>query len=251
MTMLRARPRRAKLDYPESDGKPMGETPTHRDNLAYIIEMLRGWYEDWPKVYVSGNMFVYYVRGNREKSVVPDVFVVKGVPKEPVRRVFKIWKEKPLDLIIEITSRASRDEDQDDKLGLYQDVLKVPEYFLFDPLGEYLDPTVQGYRLVRGKYEPIRPVQGRLPSKVLGLHLEIDSSILRLWDPGAKKWLLTPPEERIARMQAEAARLELEAAGKRAEGARLEAEAAQKRLEAENQRLRLELENLSRRAEQP
>jgi hypothetical protein len=68
--------------YPDSDGKPLGETPQHIRNLRYIIEPLEVWLADDPMVYVAGNMFVYYERGNPRRHVSPDVFVVRDVPKE-------------------------------------------------------------------------------------------------------------------------------------------------------------------------
>lgn len=65
----------------------------------------------------------------------------------------------------------------------------------------------------------IAPVGGRLPSKVLGLHLQRQGERLRLYDPAAKNYLLTPREHferaEAARQQAEAQvetlRCELEA----------------------------------------
>ena len=74
--------------------------------------------------------------------------------------------------MIEVTSKTTRKEDQTKKPVLYRDVIKVAEYFLFDPTEDYLSPPFQGYRLVEGEYVAIKPVHGRLPSTVLGLHLE-------------------------------------------------------------------------------
>jgi Uma2 family endonuclease len=183
----------------------MGETPQHRDNLAHLIEMLRLWYRGQEQVYVSGNMFLYYVPGNRRKHVSPDVFVVKGIPRLPERRRYLLWQEgKGPDIVIELTSPSTRREDLEEKWALYQDVLKVKEYFLFDPLAKYLQPPLQGYRLRKGKYGRIRPVQGRVPSLVLGLHLERNGDQLRLYDPATGKWLPTPAEVEEARQQAEA-----------------------------------------------
>jgi Uma2 family endonuclease len=212
------------IDYPSGDGLPMAETPLHRQNLTDQIAMLSAWFAGDPMVYVSGNMFVYYVRGNRNKHVAPDIFVVRGVPKDKPRKTYRIWEEgKSLDAIIELTSQSTREEDEEDKFVIYRDVLKVPEYFLFDPYGEYLVPPLKGYRLVRRKYVPIQPVAGRLSSEVLGLHLEANGPVLRLYDAAAGRWLLTPAE-RIA-----------------------EAEAAKENAEAEVQRLRRELDALRRR----
>ncbi len=102
----------------------------------------------------------------------------------------------------------------------------MSEYFLFDPFEEYLHPRLQGYRLAKGAYRPIRAVKGRLPSKVLGLHLEADGELLRLYDPAGRRRLPTPPE--------------VVEAQKREAMARQEAE-------AEVERLRRELEELRRR----
>jgi hypothetical protein len=95
---------------------------------------------------------------------------------------------------MELTSRSTKEEDVDDKFWLYRDVLKVSECFLFDPHQEYLDPPLQGYRLSKGKFVRIRPVNGRLPSKVLGLHIEQCGSKIRLYDPKTGQYVPTPRE---------------------------------------------------------
>ena len=41
------------VNYPESDGQPMGETDEHRDEMVREIELLRRFFED-QDVYVSG-----------------------------------------------------------------------------------------------------------------------------------------------------------------------------------------------------
>lgn len=195
-------------DYPDSDGRPMGETPLHIDNLAYLVQMLRIRFEHDPQVYIAGNMFVYYVPGNRLRHVSPDVFVVFGIPKSttPERRRYLVWEEgKAPDIVIELTSESTREEDIDDKMQIYR-ILGVREYFLYDPYEEYLDPPLQGYRLVEGEFQPITAVTGRLPSSVLGLHLEPSEGFLRLYDPATQAWLPTPPEEHQALLQAEEAR---------------------------------------------
>jgi Uma2 family endonuclease len=146
-------------------------------------------------LYVSGNLLMYYVRGNKRKHVSPDVFVVKGV-KKMKRLYYLTWEEgKTPNAVIEITSKSTRREDLQTKFVLYRDVLKVKEYFMFDPFGEYLKPErFRGYRLRKGEYMPIALVDGRMPSQVLGLHLERDGHTLRLYDPEARKWLPTVDE---------------------------------------------------------
>jgi Uma2 family endonuclease len=186
------------IDYPDSDGKPMAETPRHCQNMTDSIEVLEVWFADDPKVYVSGNMSIYYERGNPRKHISPDVFVVRGVAKDKERRMYLVWEEggKNPDAVIEMTSKSTRKEDIKDTFGTYQDTLKVREYFLFDSYAEYLDPPLLGYRLRQGRYAPIRPSKGRIPSQVLGLHLERDGWQLRFFDPTTQRQLLTHREAR-------------------------------------------------------
>lgn len=190
-----------KIDYPTSDGRPVAETDWHREIMFTVIATLQAFFAGNPLVYVSGNLLVFYEEGNRRKHVSPDVFVVRGIPKRK-RKYYLIWEEgKSPEVVIELTSSSTRREDQKKKFDLYRDVLHVQEYFLFDPFEEYLKPSLQGYRLHDGQYVPIEPVAGRMPSEVLGLHLERQGTDLRLYDPAIGRWLPTPEE---ARLQAEA-----------------------------------------------
>jgi Uma2 family endonuclease len=230
------RPR--EIDYPTTDGKPMAETDLHRDDMVDTIQTLQDSFADRPRVYVSGNLLLYYEEGNRRKHVAPDVLVTIGIDKEPRRDYYLVWKEgKAPDFVGEITSKTTKREDQRTKLAIYRDILQVREYVLFDPRAEYLKPPLQGFRLAGGNYVPIEPVDGRLPSEILSLHLERDGERLRLFDPATGQYLLTRLERQ-------------EAAERRAEEERRRAEAAiadQRRLAEENERLRREIEALRRR----
>src|ERR1700722_4503074 len=162
MSILRLRT--APNDYPTADGKPMAETDWHRDLMLILIEILRAWYKG-QQVYVSGNLLIHYVPGNRRRHVSPDVFVVRGVDNHP-RPNYLVWEEgRGPEVVIELTSSSTREEDLTTKMSLYRDILGVKEYFLFDPRAEWLDPALQGYRLHGGKYRKIRPRQGRLVSE--------------------------------------------------------------------------------------
>jgi Uma2 family endonuclease len=104
------------VDYPSSDGRPVAETPIHRKNLLGTIDVLEEWFVADDLVYVSGNMFMYYVPGDKWKHVSPDVFVVRGVPKDKPRDYYLVWEEGAApDLVIEITSKSTCDEDVDQK----------------------------------------------------------------------------------------------------------------------------------------
>lgn len=209
-------------NYPTSDGKPMAETDLHRDLINVLIETLKSWYAADPSVYVSGNLLVHYVKGNRRIHVAPDVFVVPGVGNHR-RENYLLWEEgRGLDVVIELTSKTTMLEDIEEKYNLYVEKLGVKEYFLFDPREEYLKPSFQGYRKVGDRFRPIKAVSGRLPSKVLGLHLERDGTQLRLRDPRTDERVPTPAE-RVA-----------------LEGARAD------QAEAEVERLRRQLEQIQR-----
>ena len=151
-----------KIDYPTGDGKPMAESDVHLLLMLSLIPTLREFFKPQPLVYVGGNMLVFYERGNKRKHVSPDVFVVRGVPKErePRRRAYLVWEEgRAPDFVVEFTSESTRVEDLDHKMAIYRDELRVREYFLFDPFAEHLDPALRGYRLVEGAYQPISPVE--------------------------------------------------------------------------------------------
>jgi Uma2 family endonuclease len=247
------------IEYPESDGKPMGETDLHRDWMSRILDILRYRYRG-QRVYVASNLLVYYQQGEPRKFVVPDDFVVKDCDPGR-RRTYKIWEEcKAPDVVFEVTSRSTRREDQVWKPQVYARV-GVQEYFLYDPTADYLDPPLQGFRYKDGQYEPIQADEtGALQCDQLDILLRLQADRLEMYDRRSGDLLTTEAEAanaarhtaEAARHTAEAARHTAEAARESAEAAReaaqLRAQAAEKRaaeLEAEIQRLREELEGRS------
>jgi Uma2 family endonuclease len=226
------------IEYPTTDFKPMAETGLHVDVMIETRGLVNGWYEEDADVYIGCNLIVCYKEGDPRKFLSPDIFVVRGVPKLPPRDNYLIWKEgRAPEWILEITSKRTAKKDLGEKLRIYQDLWRVKDYFLFDPRDEYLRPALQGYHLRGKRFVRIRPVAGRLPSEVLGLHLERDGQYLRFWNPGTGEWLKTAREKQIL---AEAARQQAEAARQHETHARQQAE-------AEMQRLRQELASLRQR----
>ena len=179
--------------YPTSARFPMPETDWHRILMCTLIDTLIRHFAG-QRVYTSGNLLIFYEEGNRRRHVSPDVFVTRGVEHHP-RPNYLVWQEgKAPEFVIELTSSTTRTNDLTTKRDLYRDVLRVKEYFLFDPFGDYLEPRLQGYRLRGGQYVAIRPRAGRLPSRVTGLHLEQSGDDLRLWNPATAAWLPTEKE---------------------------------------------------------
>jgi len=203
---MTAIPLQREIHYPESDGQPMGETELHREEMTYLIQALQSWYQEAPDVHVGGNLFLYYVQGDPRGVVSPDVYVTKGIPKG-LRRIYKLWEEKkPPSLVIEVTSDSTRDEDLRKKKGIYER-LGVEEYLLFDPLGDYLEPRLQGYRLVSRRYQPLSlESDGSLTSRTIGLKLLPEGHRLRLIDPATGEPLLSDQEVRNRLAEEAAAR---------------------------------------------
>lgn len=221
------------IEYPDSDGEPMAETDVHRDEMTdALLHPLRERYRNELMTYVSGNLFVYYDEGNPQLKVAPDVFVVFGAENYQ-RRTYKLWEEgKAPDVVFELTSNSTKNQDPGDKRLLYER-LGVREYFLFDPLRDYLDPPLQGFRLTGSYYLPLTPQKlpndnWELESAVLGLLLRTDGETLRLYDPVQGRYLLNRAEEAEARRIAEEGRriAEAQLAEAQAEIARLRAAAA-------------------------
>lgn len=198
---------RPEIEYPESDGQPMAETDVHPDEMIDAIVTLKEHFRNEPQVYVAGNLLMYYKEGNPNKSVAPDVFVVFGVPKHQ-RRTYKVWEEgKAPRVVIEVSCSKTRRQDRKEKRLLYE-ALAVPEFFLFDPLGEYLKPPLQGFRLLGDSYTPLKPEPfdrgWRLQNERLHLELRAEAGHLRFFDPEAGHYLLSPSEAAAARRQGEA-----------------------------------------------
>ena len=213
------------IEYPESDGKPMGESDLHRDWMFRIIELMRQRYRG-QQVYVSGDLLVYFEEGNPKKFVVPDAFVVKN--SDPGRRrVYKLWEERRApDVVFETTSRKTKKNDQVDKPQLYQR-LGIKEYFLYDPTSDYLKPALQGYRLESDGYTRLEAdATGALESRELGVLLRLEDGELVMRDAKSGERLQTQAEAEEAAREAKDAALEAERAALEAERAALEAERA-------------------------
>ena len=226
MARMAAIPLQRDIEYPYSDGQPMAESEIHLNEMLDLIAALRRRYQAEPKVYVTGNMFLYYHKGDPRSVVAPDVFLVRGVLKREKRerKSYKLWEEgRAPSLVIEVTSDATSEEDVGEKTPCYE-MLGGEEYILHDPEGDYLKPRLQGFRLSQGRYEPIpRRMDGSLESRVTGLTLQIEGKNLRLIDTATGErlpWIdelgdrlraqddrIRAQDDRIRALEAELARL--------------------------------------------
>jgi Uma2 family endonuclease len=217
------------IDYPDSDGLPMAENDSQRTTMTYAIEALDAHFWEHPDVYVSGNLLMYYEEGNNKVRVAPDIFVVFGTTKHH-RSSYLLWQEaKAPDFVMEVASGSTREDDQGRKRDIYAR-LEVPEYWQYDPTGDYLAPPLQGFLLSDGGYgralalERVGAVWS-VYSPVLGLNLRLHGGVLRFHDPMTDEYLLTPLEENRARQEAENRFRESEQARREAEARLVDVEA--------------------------
>lgn len=250
---MSAIPLKQEIDYPTSDGQPMAETTLHREVMVDLIGSLDRHYSGAPDVWVGGNLCLYYEEGNLSAMLAPDVLLAKGVPKWP-RPHYLLWNETPPSLIVEVTSRSTRREDEGKKKDVYERI-GVEEYVLFDPYGEYLKPRLKGFRLDRldrGRFQPIPlAADGSLLSRTTGLVFRPEGKRLRLVDTTTGKPLLWADEleaarerEIAARERAEALAAEEAVARERAEARAAEEAAARQALEKQVRRLEEEMARL-------
>ena len=211
---------------PYDDGMPM-ETQRHALQLQLLIDPLRLYWEDRQDVYVGGNMFIYFslaqVRNQDFRG--PDFFAVLDVSKRE-RKSWVVWEEgKGPDVVIELLSESTAAQDKGEKKEIYQNLIRVPEYFWFDPFsGEWA-----GFSLQQREYEAIaEDSNGRLISRVLqlalvrweGVYQEIEARWLRwvTWT-GA---LLPTPQETAAAAQRQATEAQRQAAEAQRQAAAVE-----------------------------
>ncbi len=237
------------IEYPTSDGQPMAETPEHVQAIVDLLLALQLRCAAAPDVWVGANFYLFYERGNPKARVSPDVMLAKGVAPGD-RQNYLLWREPSPSLVVEVTSPKTRRKDSGPKKSLYERI-GTEEYILFDPLGDCLRPRLQGFRLRRGRYQPI-PLEpdGSLLSRTTGLRMRPEGKRLRLVDAATGEVILWPEELEAARAREAAARRAAEAEQRAEAAARRAAETAQRVAEARAQAAEAEAaeEKAARRA---
>ena len=208
------------IEYPCSDGVAWSETDFQARAVHNARHFLKTHFRNRSDVYISGNIFVYYQRGNPALSVSPDILVALGVERRD-RRTYRTWVEgKAPDFVLEVLSPSTARKDLTTKRDIYAK-LGVREYFLFDPAGDRLQPPLQGYQLDWGRYVPLPALEPlAVRSGVLGLDLWVDDlRHLRMRDASTGENLPSMEESEEGRRKAES----------REESARIGAREAQAR----------------------
>jgi Uma2 family endonuclease len=226
----------------ESDGEPM-ETILHRDCMFLLIAAATYHNRGRPDFLVGGDNFIYFNPDQARKLDYrgPDFFYIKdGVDRSRQRQYWAVWEENGRlpDVVLELLSPTTVDEDRTTKFVIYEQILRTPEYFLYDPFTLLLE----GYRLVAGTYQLLQPNErgwlwseemqawlGHWEGEFLGTH----ATYLRLYTREGELVLL-PDEDALQRLEQQSRMAEQER--KRAERERQRAERERQRAERERQR---------------
>ena len=216
--------------------------PVYRDEDGYLLEDGMSQTDDhlrqttlWchaltlrlPTATVCSDLPLHYEFGDKDKTLVPDLFVALRAPPREGRRRYRLWEEPVPDLAIEMLSESTSRKDIGPKRLTYEH-LGVRECWLFDPEGFELPTPLAGHRLRTGRYQPVRAdAAGLLPSEVLGLHLHVRGGKLRFRDPATGEDLRTYDE---AERRGDAQERRADAAERRAAAAEHRADAAEREL---------------------
>ena len=226
----------------------VSESTQHTDLCYYSQCSLRRYYRNTPRVYPSGNVYIYYRQGDLQGRIAPDCFVFLDIEDRDGRENVRLWEENGSlpSIVFEFASEKTYRNDIGFKKRICQNILKVLEYVLFDPKGKFFRPAFQLWRLdAGGVYQSVPIENGRVYSEQLDLWIvQQGSSELRFYDAKTGEYLLSHDEMDDARQAAEN-RAIIEQ--KRAQAEIWRAEAALRRVEMEAE-ARLKAEAEARRA---
>ncbi|WP_437607501.1 Uma2 family endonuclease [Sorangium sp. So ce834] len=163
-------------DFPLDEASPPEGDP-HWHPVTRARTTLDRWFRRaGRRVYVSGNLAVYYP-GERVFS--PDVIAVVDVEVHERDRWVVLDEGKGLDFALEVIVRGKRRKDLQRNVEWFAR-LGIPEYFVYDRKRG----SLRGFRLPSSAakvYEPLIPQRGHYASRVLGLDLVVEDGRLRFY----------------------------------------------------------------------
>jgi Uma2 family endonuclease len=222
---------------PCDDGEPM-ETQRHKMQMDLLIETLYPWLEARDNGYIGGNMFIYYSSDQLKNQDFkgPDFFAVLDVPKTE-RKSWVVWEEgKAPDIVIELLSESTAKQDKTTKKLVYQNQMRVPEYFWYDPFNPQ---DWQGFRLVGGSYQALElDSSDRYLSEKLNLALVRWQGDYQGVDTMWLRWitldgqLLPTKTELVQQAQSQARQAQNQARQAQSQAQQAQAEAQQAQVEA-------------------
>ena len=120
--------------YPSEEKRTMPAGEFHAMQMQCLFDQFLRYFQAHPYIHVSMDNFVYYREGDIRKVVAPDVYVVLGAPKLPLRRSFYTWAEGTVPTaVFEFLSDATASQDHEEKIEVYLRDIGVAEYFIHQP----------------------------------------------------------------------------------------------------------------------
>ena len=229
--------------YPCEDDEPMAETDFHAEQIITLSDQLKRYFAINELVHIAVDSFIYYSEGDITKCVAPDIYIVFGVDKYPLRRSFYTWAEGAAPAaVFEFLSDSTAHQDRNKKVALYLNDIGVQEYFVHQPELKKSAEFRGWQRRPSGNIIEIVPdVEGGLFSEALNLWFRWKDDhtthvrLLRPYLPDGTP-ITTSMEEEHLRLQEKHLREEAEAMAA--------AEAKRRReLETELEKLRTQLAN--------
>ena len=121
--------------YPCEDDEPMAATDFHAEQIITLSDQLKRYFAINDLVHIAVDSFIYYSEGDITKCVAPDIHIVFGVDKYPLRRSFYTWAEGAAPVaVFEFLSDTTADRDRHAKVALYLNDIGVQEYFVHQPI---------------------------------------------------------------------------------------------------------------------
>jgi Uma2 family endonuclease len=162
------------LVYPEEE--VVGESHLHLLIRIGLYSLIRRLLDERGEVaFVGSDQFMYWVRGNPQRAVSPDVYVFPGVDPATEARSWKLWEhDAPPSLVVEV---VSDDVDKDYVAGpMRYAEIGVQELVIYDPEPERGQDRVrwQVYRRREGELRLEDHGDGdRVRCEVLGCWLRV------------------------------------------------------------------------------
>ena len=238
--------------YPYEDDEPMPATEFHGLQINIFYHQLLRYFRVNDYVHIGNDNFIYYEEGDITKVVAPDIFVVFGVKKYPLRRSFYTWSEGAVPVVVfEFLSDTTADQDRHEKVQVYLNDMGVQEFFIHQPEMDKPAEFFGWQRRASGDIVEIVPdATGGLFSDALKLWFrweEDHTTRVRLLRPSLPDGtpINTSVEEQHLREQEQQMRIDAEARAEESERIAKEEVERRQTLETELERLRAQLSNRS------
>ncbi|HPM83520.1 MAG TPA: Uma2 family endonuclease [Candidatus Anammoximicrobium sp.] len=177
-TLIRRKP---KIEYPDSDGRPMSDNTLQFQWIVTLQGGLDALFRDDPNVFVAGDLLWYPIEGDSTVRAAPDVMVVFGRPKG-YRGSYQQWDEDDVapQVVFEVLSPHVRLAEVVSKFQFY-DRFDVEEYYVFDPHKIELEGWIR-----RGNSLAEIPQADGWTSPRLGVRFDLSSGDLQVFEPNGQ-----------------------------------------------------------------